>query len=600
MSIQKSKIPSRDEIPAADKWDLNKLFKNKEEWEKSFQEYNSRIPHIEQFRGSLSISASKLKECLDFMSDFQILDERLGYYAHLRVTEDAGSSTSQERFARYIQAATKAQAMASYQAPEIQAIEDQKIQDFLKTEELKDYLIYLNKLLRYKPHILSEKEERLLAMQEESNMTAQKSFTALTDVDMEFGTINTDEGEVALSQSSFASLMLNQNRDVRKSAFHQFMENFDKHKNTISSLFSGSISLDIYRSKVRNFESSRAAKLFPDDVPGSVYDNLVDAVHRNLGTLYRYYEIRKKALELDELHLYDTKVPLVGDIKVQHTYTEALEVVLKALNPLGEEYCSALRKGLSGGWVDRYENKGKKSGAFSAGSYIGDPYILMNYQEDVLRDVFTLAHEAGHSMHSWYSVRNNPFQNYQYTIFEAEVASTFNEQLLLKYLYDNTESDQMKTYLTNKQIDDIIGTLFRQTMFAEYEDITHKMMEGGTPLTVESLRHEYKQLLIKYFGDGVVIDDDCDLEGLRIPHFYRSFYVYKYATGISAAITLSEGVLTRNVEELDAYFNFLKSGGSRFPLESLKAAGVDMTKPEPVEKAIAVFSNAVDRLESLL
>ena len=283
---------------------------------------------------------------------------------------------------------------------------------------------------------------------------------------------------------------------------------------------------------------------------------------------------------------------------MHHTYEEAVKVIEKALSPLGSEYCTTLTRGLLGGWVDKYENKGKRSGAFSAGSYAGDPYILMNYKEDVLRHVFTLAHEGGHSMHSWYSANNNPFQHYDYTIFEAEVASTFNEQLLAKYLIDNAENDEMKKYLINKQIDDIIATIFRQTMFAEFELITHTMAENGVPLTVDSLRGEYRKLLEKYFGSGVALEDLSDLEGLRIPHFYRAFYVYKYATGLSAAFALSERVLSGGKKEKDDYLSFLKSGGSRYPLESLKLAGVDMSSPEPVENAMKKFESLINELNN--
>lgn len=296
------------------------------------------------------------------------------------------------------------------------------------------------------------------------------------------------------------------------------------------------------------------------------------------------------------MRLYDVYVPIIKDIKVHNTYEEAVEIIVKALSPLGEDYCRTLKEGLLGGWVDKYENKGKRSGAFSAGSYVGDPYILMNYKEDVLRAVFTLAHEGGHSMHSWYSVNNNPFQNYDYTIFEAEVASTFNEQLIAKYLIDNAENSDMKKFLINKQIDDIIATIFRQTMFAEFELITHTMAEEGVPLTVDSLRAEYRKLLEKYFGSNVELEELSDLEGLRIPHFYRAFYVYKYATGLSAAFALSEKVLTGGEREREDYLSFLKSGGSKFPLDSLKLAGVDMSSPEPVQDAMKKFESLVNEL----
>lgn len=593
-------IPTRSEVKPEDTWDLSKLYANDEGWNRGFEEFKERSSKIESFKGILGTSAEALAECLDYMMELAKLEERLGYYAMLRLSEDAGDSGNQERYARFMQISAKADAAASYQAPEIQAIPEDTMSQFLATDLLEPYRIYLGKLLRFRPHILSEREEKLLAMQQESNQTARNAFSALTDVDMDFGTVDTPEGPRPLSQSTFSSLLLHPERDVRRRAYTQFMGNFDSHKNTLANLYIGSIQLDVYRARARNFPSARAAALFPDNVNESVYDSLIDAVHANLGPLHRYYRLRKRVLGLDELRLYDSKVPLVAELKVEHGFEEAVSVIAEALAPLGEEYVGALRNGLLGGWVDRYENKGKRSGAFSAGSYVGDPFILMNYQPDVLRDVFTLAHEGGHSMHSWYSARNNPFQHYNYTIFEAETASTFNEQLLQKHMYEHADDDKMRAYLVNKQIDDIIGTLYRQTMFAEYERNLHAIVEEGRPLSLDVLRAEYRKLLQAYFGSDVPLEDVSDLEGLRIPHFYRAFYVYKYATGISAAITLSKRVLEGGRAELEEYLTFLRSGGSKYPIESLRAAGVDMETPEPVDTALSYFARQVELLEELI
>ena len=591
-----NKIPARSEISDKDKWDLSRLYKNDSEWEKGLDELKSEIEKIASFKGKLGSSAEKLEEFLLFLNELGLLEERLGYYSNLKLSEDGGDGKNQERFSKFVTAATKGEAETSFMNPELQAIPDEEMKKLLDDERIKPFSIMLNKILRYKPHILSDSEEKLLAMQSEANQTARKAFSSLTDVDMEFGTVKTEEGDIPLSQSSYSSFMINPDREIRKTAYDQFLGEFDKHKNTIAALYAGSVHLDLYSSRVRKFPSCREASLFADKVDIDVYDNLIKTVHDNLHVLHKYYEIRRKALSVDRLRLYDVYVPIVKDIKVKHSYEEAVDVIEKALSPLGEEYCRTLTAGLKGGWVDKYENKGKRSGAFSAGSYVGDPYILISYKDDVLRNVFTLAHEGGHSMHSWYSVRNNPFQHYDYTIFEAEVASTFNEQLLAKYLIDNAENDEMKKYLINKQLDDIIATIFRQTMFAEYELITHTMAENGVPLTVDSLRSEYRKLLEKYFGKDVALEDLSDLEGLRIPHFYRAFYVYKYATGLSAAFALSERVLSGGKKERDDYLSFLKSGGSRFPLESLKLAGVDMSRPEPVENAMKKFESLVNEL----
>ena len=592
-------IPGRGDVPAEDRWNLAALFDSPEAWEEGLKEYNALYPDIEKYKGTLGNSPESLLACLSFMTDLEKREERLGYYAHLRTSEDEGDSSSRERFARYMSAATKAGALASYQTPEIQAIPEETMKQFLKSPVLAEYKIVLDRILRFKPHVLSENEERLLALQAEAAQTASQGFSALTNVDMDFGTVKTPEGEIPLTQSTYSSFLINPEREIRKTAYFQFYSRFEGHKNTLAALYNGSIQQDIYRSKVRNYSSARAKALFPDKVPETVYDNLIATVGKNLPVLHRYYEFRRRRLGVDKLAHYDVYVPVIKDIRVHHSYDQAVDVIMEALHPLGDEYTSVLKKGLTGGWVDKYENKGKRSGAFSAGSYSGEPYILMNFKEDVLNDVFTLAHEGGHSMHSWYSVRNNPFQNYNYTIFEAEVASTFNEQLLADHLLKKAESAEMKAYLLGKQADDIIGTIFRQTMFAEYEHLCHSMVEQGQPLTVDSLRKTYRGLLDKYFGPEVELPEEADLEGLRIPHFYRAFYVYKYATGLSAAIALAGKVLNGGESDREAYLNFLKSGGSRFPLESLALAGVDMSSPEPVQKALDRFGGLLDQLETL-
>jgi oligoendopeptidase F len=433
-------------------------------------------------------------------------------------------------------------------------------------------------------------------MQIEPNQTAANAFSVLTDVDFDFGTIDTPEGRKPLSHATFSLYLQSPNRDLRRQAYERYYARYDEHKTTLAVLYEGQVQLDRYAARVRNYPSARAMALFPDALPDAVYDNLVETVHAGLPVLHRYYDLRRKVLRLPELCHYDVRVPLVGDVVWRHTYDQAVDVVLAALAPLGENYLRELQRGLRGGWVDRYENRGKASGAFSYGSFDAEPYILMNFKADLLDDVFTLAHEAGHSMHSHYSARSNPFMCWHYTTFEAEVASTFNEQLLGRYLGGRAEGAQARAYLVNKEIDAIVGSLFRQTMFAEFETRTHALVESGTPLTVELLRAEYRKLLERYFGAGVKLPEVSDLEGLRIPHFYRAFYVYTYATGISAAIALADRVLAGGEAARDDYFAFLRSGGSRYPLEALKLAGVDMTGPAPVEAAIERFGSLVDQL----
>jgi oligoendopeptidase F len=593
-------IPKRQDVAPGDKWDLSKLYTGEEAWEADLAAYEAQIPRIAAFKGTLGESAEKLKACLDFMRNLGILDEKLGTYGHLRLNEDEGDSEGQGRFARYMAAATRAAAASSWKAPEIQSIPEEAMNRFLADETLAEYRIMLEKILRFKPHVLSESEEKLLAMQAEANQTAYKTFSALTNVDMTFGSIATEKGEIPLSQSSFISFLIHPDEGVREKAYFQFYKGFDIHRNTLASLYAGSVQLDIYTARVRGYSSARAAALFPDRVEETVYDNLMETVEKNLPALHEYYDLRKKALGLARLRHYDVYVPLVKDVTVRHSYDEAVAVIAEALAPLGPDYCATLEQGLKGGWVDRYENRGKRSGAYSSGCYTSDPYILMNYKANVLGDVFTLAHEGGHSMHSFYSARHNPFPHYNYTIFEAEVASTFNEQLLAGHLLEHAENDAMRAYLIGKQVDDIIATVFRQTMFARFEHETHRMVEEGRPLTVDSIRELYRGLLEKYFGEEVKLFPESDLECLRIPHFYHAFYVFKYATGLAAAIALSEKVLQGTEADRGRYLAFLKSGGSRYPLVSLAAAGVDMSSPAPIETAMARFRELTAALADLV
>ena len=366
-------------------------------------------------------------------------------------------------------------------------------------------------------------------------------------------------------------------------------------------MLQGSIQKDCYYARARGYDSALHSELYSDNVPQTVYDSLIAAVRKNLPSLFKYYDLRKRKMGLDDIHHYDTYVPILSDIDVEHSWEAATDVVCDSLAPLGDEYVNVLREGLSSGrWCDRYPNAGKQSGAFSYGTYDGNPYIMMNYKPKVLNDVFTLTHEAGHSMHSYYSIQNQPFEYYNYTIFVAEVASTFNEQLLTRHMLDNASDDRFKAYLINNEIDSIRGTIIRQTMFAEFEKITHEMCEAGEPLTVGAFKETYGKLLKDYFGPEFVLDDELPLECLRIPHFYRAFYVYKYATGLSASIALSQRVLNGGESELNDYLSFLKGGCSKYPLDLLRDAGVDLEKPEPVDTALSRFAELVDELDSLL
>jgi oligoendopeptidase F len=599
------KIPERTEIAQKDKWDLSKLFQNDEEWYKGLAEYAEKSEKILTFRGTLGQSAEKLADWLDFSKEIGVLEERLAYYSELRQTEDEGGEAARSMSGKFLIAASKAQAAGAWSAPEIQAIPDGVMAQFLEASRLAEYIVYLKKLLRYKPHILSEKEERLLAMKSEAETTPRTAFSVLTNVDIDFGFVDTSEGARPLSQSTWSVLMENKDRDLRRRSYTAFYRQFDAHKNTLAALYAGQVKQNVVNARIRGYSSARSASLFGDNVDEAVYDNLFATVNANLAPLHRYYALRKKALKLSELRHYDVYVPIVSAPNggKKWTWEQAVDTTCAALAPLGTEYAEVLRGGLLGRWADRYENKGKRSGAFSAGSWTADPYILMNYKEDSIRDIFTMAHEGGHSMHSFYSAKNNPFMHYGYTIFEAEVASTFNEDLLFRYLKHEAEKTgdrALLVYIINKRVDDILATLYRQTMFAEFEKRTHELEETGSPLTLDVLRSEYRALLEKYFGDVCVLEPESDLEGLRIPHFYSAFYVYKYATGISASLALAERVVGGGKAERDDYFAFLSSGGSRFPIESLKIAGVDMSIPTPIEAACSAFDKLVGDLEALL
>ncbi|MEZ6072470.1 MAG: oligoendopeptidase F [Pirellulales bacterium] len=595
------RIPTRGEVKATDTWDLASLFADDAAWEQAFKAWEKKIDGYAKFPGTLDKGAAELAAFLKFDLKMEREGERLGVYAFLRTTEDQANSKYQRMAARLQNAASRAGQAASFFQPELMAIPTAKMNRIVGDRKLAPYRLLLERLLRYKPHTLSDKEERLLAMQSEMSSAASQVFRQLNDADMRFGAVKDAEGTlVELSHSTLSSLLQSEKRAVRKNAFQQYYAQYTAHENTLAAALNGSVQRDIYYARARGYSSALDAALFPDNVPRSVYDNLIAAVHDHLPALYRYFDIRRRRMKLRDIHHYDTYVPILSDVKVRHTWDQAVRKVVDAAEPLGSEYCQVMERGLSGRWCDRYENQGKQSGAFSAGTFDGDPYILMNYQTDVLNHVFTLAHEAGHSMHSYYSAKTQPFQYYDYTIFVAEVASTFNEQLLGKYLMDRAKTDAERAYLINKEIDDIRATVIRQTMFAEFEMLAHASAEANEPLTLERFKEIYRGLLELYFGPDFVLDDELSLECLRIPHFYRAFYVYKYATGLSAAIALAERVLNGGNKERDDYLNFLKGGCSKYPLDLLRDAGVDMESRQPVDAALARFSQLVDELDELL
>ena len=599
--IKSVRLPKRSSVKVADTWDLSKLFPDDDAWDQSLGRLEKRIKRYARFRGTLSDSAAQLAACLKFDSESERLVDRLNNYAYLRTAEDQANSDYQRMLGRIRSVSTRLSEAASFIQPELMAIPDAKIKSFLADRALGRFRLMIERILRFKPFTLGQAEERLLAMQGEMAGTASIVFRQLHDADLKFGTVTDEKGRsIELSPATLSQLLHSPDRSVRRNAFEQFYSQFAAHENSLAAILNGSIQKDAYYAKARGYDSCLHSALFADNVPLAVYDNLIATVRSHLPSVYRFFDLRRRKMKLRDIHHYDTYVPILSEIQQRHTWNQAVGVVVDSLAPLGSEYCSVLKRGLTERWCDRYPNQGKQSGAFSYGTYDGEPYIMMNFKPEILNEVFTLAHEAGHSMHSYFSIRHQPYEYSHYTIFVAEVASTFNEQLLARHLMEQTGDERLQAYLINNQIDDIRNTVVRQTMFAEFEKITHAMVEAGEPLTIKAFKEVYRKLLEDYFGPDFSLDDEMSLECLRIPHFYRAFYVYKYATGLSAAIALGRRVLEGGKREVDDYLGFLRSGCSRYPLDLLRGAGVDLETPAPIESAMTHFAELVNALEQLL
>src|SRR5881398_154220 len=511
-----SGIPARADVHETDKWDLTHLFADVSKWQEDFAWLQREYPILEQWKGRVGESAETLVGLLEFEKALEQKMERVYHYASLQAAEDSTNNDYLARIGQVQNLLTKIAEAAAFVVPEILAIDDQRFANFVADPALKDWRIKLHKIRRMKPHVLSVPEERLLALSNVALSGYDDTFYQLTDVDMKFGALVDKTGrERRLTQSSFSSFLVKRDPELRKRAFHQFYAEFRDHEYTLAASLAYSVKADVFRARARNYSSALEAALFPDDAPVAVYDGLIQSVRANLKPLFRYFDLRRRVLGLDELHHYDTYIPLVSEIETCFTFDQAIETVLNALGFLGKEYVDVLAEGLrSSRWCDRYESKGKRSGAFSSGSYGAPPYILMNYKQDVFADVYTLAHEAGHSMHSWFSQSSQLFQDYEYPIFLAEVVSTFNEELLTHHLLETTTDPKMRAYIINREIDDLRGTLFRQTMFAEFEKIIHAIEESGDALTLDVFKSEYHKLLEAYFAENFVVDLALDLECL--------------------------------------------------------------------------------------
>ncbi len=591
-------IAERKDVPDENKWILTPLFETDAAWEQLFSEVENELGRYGDYRGRLKEAVSLFKEALEFHLELTRRIERLYTYAHLKSDEDKSNQFYLGLHQRALNVYTRASEMASFMTPEIQSMPDEVVNRYLADEALGEYKFFLQKILRHKPHTRSESEEQILAMSRELAGAPSQVFGQLDNVDLKFGTVTDGSGhEIELSHGNFLTFLINPRRDIRRKVFCQYYQAYQDHKHTLASTLAHSVKKDLFYCRARKFENCRVAALFSDNIPETVYDNLIETVKNNLEPLFNYFNFRQTVLGLEALHFYDTYVPIIADVHFHMPYQEAVEVCASAMQPLGHDYARILKDGLLSGWVDRYENRGKRSGAYSSGCYDSPPYILMNYEENNINSLYTLIHEAGHSMHSYFSKMYQPYVDHAYTIFVAEVASTFNEDLLSRFLRELYKDDpKMKAYILNREIDNIRATLFRQTMFAEFEKTIHAVVEANDPLTLDVMTASYRQLLETYFGDTLVLDPELSLECLRIPHFYSAFYVYKYATGVSAAIALADQVVNEGEPARQAYLDFLKLGGSKFPLDELLDAGVDMRSPEPVERAIKQFGGLVDEL----
>ena len=594
-------IKKREELSSEFKWKLENIYPDEQLWDEDFQAIKALADEVEGLKGTLANSAAALLKVLQLSDELGRKSEKLYVYARMRRDENNANHHYQALFDRAESLSIQVGSITSFIVPEILTIPESDLLVFMQTsQELAVYQHSIDEILRQKEHILSPEEERLMAMSADLSMASGNIFTMLNNADIKFPVIKDEAGhEVELTKGRYGSFMESPDRRVRQDAFAGLYASYQKLINTLGASLSSNVKKDIFYARVRKYASAREASLDQDNVPVEVYDRLIESVHSNLDLMYRYMAIRKKLLGVDELHFYGIYTPLVPEYKMEVPYSRAQEMVVNALRPLGPEYIARLQEGFTSGWIDVYENEGKTSGAYSWGSYDTNPYVLMNY-DNKLDDMFTLAHEMGHSLHSWYSNHTQPYVYSQYAIFVAEVASTVNESLLIDYLLQNSQDKQEKIYLINHYLEQFRGTVYRQTMFAEFEKIIHEQAEQGEALTPELLKQIYRDLNCLYYGPEIVMDEEIDFEWARIPHFYSAFYVYKYATGFSTATALKEQILKEGEPAVVRYLDFLKSGSTDYPINLLKKAGVDLLTPQPVTDALKYFEELLNQLEELV
>lgn len=596
-----SKLKNREEIEEIYKWDLSSLYENDELWEKAYVNVQSAIKDIQEYKGNLFDSSNVFKQAVELELELSRNVSRLFTYAKMKQDENTQIADYQAMTSRAESLSFEVEEATAFMTTELLANEYSVIEEYMNEDaDLKLYEKYFKDLFKKKVHILSESEEKLLAQMGEVGSVAQNAFGMLNNADLKFPIVEDSNGEkIQLSHGSFVPTLESSDRLLRKNAFEAYYKVYEDHKNVYAAMLSGNVKKDIFYSKARKFDTARQAALFENDIPESVYDHLIEAVHKKLPAMHKYMNIRKKALKVEELHMYDIYTPIVENTEIEVSYEEAKDLAIKALKPLGDRYIDVVEKSFSDKWIDVYENKGKRSGAYSWGSYDSKPYMLLNYH-NTLDNAFTLVHEMGHSLHSYLTRKNQPYVYGNYSIFVAEVASTTNEALLNHYLIKNEEDPKKKLFILNHYLEQFRGTIYRQTMFAEFERDIHTMVENGEALTEEVLSNHYIELNKKYYGNEMISDESIRLEWARIPHFYYNFYVYQYATGFSAAIALSQRIIEEGEVAVSDYLEFLKAGSSQSPIDILKKAGADMLSSEPVENALNLFSDLVDEFERLL
>jgi oligoendopeptidase F len=598
---QTKKIPQRSDIDDKYKWRLEDIFATDDLWEQDFAKVEALLPEMEKFKGNLANSGKTLLDCLVMQDSIWIAFDPLYIYAYMKLDEDTRVSKYQEMSDRAAALYAKVRGAFSFIDPEILGISQEQLDAFIKEEKgLALYEHYLDDILRNREHTLSVPEEALLAQVGPLARVPRNVFTMIDDADVKFGSIKDEEGnEVQITRQRYAKFLESTDRRVRKDAMDTYTEAWVDYINALGANLAGSIKKDMFFAQVRNYNSTLEASLHGDNIPLDVFHNLIETVNRNLAPIHQYVSLRKKYLGLDELHKYDLWVPLVPEAKMDIPYDEAVEILTKALKPMGKKYVNDMKQGFNSGWVDVYETEGKGSGAYSWGAYTTHPYMLMNYNNTV-ENLFTLAHEMGHNLHRLYSNQSQPYVYAGHSLFVAEVAAITNEMLLMDYLLKHAKDDAERLYLLNYYIEMIQGTFYTQVMFAEFERDAHARAEAGDALSARSLREIYRNIYQKYEGPDLVLDSLDDLGCLRISHFYRNFYVYKYATSLAAASAISQKILAGDKDALKRYIGLLEAGETDYPIELLKAAGVDMSSPEPVNATVELFADLVNQFEGLL